>query len=126
MTAPSEVTLRLFRFEPGVDEAPRYEVHSVPYSEHMRVLDVLNYVYEEMGGKLAYRWYCGTKKCGECAITVNGKHGPSGDSAPFRNVSCLPSHGVHTQTCCSRVPCCCVYSDSAARERLPHHPETNS
>ncbi len=73
MTALSEVTLRLFRFEPGIDEVPRYEDYTVPYSEHMRVLDALNYVYEEMGGKLAYRWYCGTKKCGECAITVNGK-----------------------------------------------------
>ena len=73
MTMPDELSLRLFRFEPGVDEAPRYHVHKVPYSEHMRVLDALNYVYEELESGLAYRWYCGTKKCGECAITVNGK-----------------------------------------------------
>jgi succinate dehydrogenase/fumarate reductase iron-sulfur protein len=39
----------------------------------MRVLDVLNYVYDQLDVPIAYRWFCGTKKCGECAITVDGK-----------------------------------------------------
>ena len=42
MTTPSDVTLRLFRFEPGIDEVPLYEDYTVPYSKHMRVLDALN------------------------------------------------------------------------------------
>lgn len=73
MSATDDVKLRLFRFDPSRDEAPYYEVHSVPRRPHMRVLDVLNQVYEEGDDSLAHRWYCGTKKCGECAVTVNGQ-----------------------------------------------------
>jgi succinate dehydrogenase/fumarate reductase iron-sulfur protein len=65
--------LRIFRYDPGSDEAPRYESYAVPYKKHMRILDALNYVYDELGDGLAYRWYCGIKKCGECSLTVNGK-----------------------------------------------------
>ncbi|MBT5414017.1 MAG: hypothetical protein HOH66_15105 [Rhodospirillaceae bacterium] len=72
MTTPEHVTLRLFRFDPSVDTAPRYETYQVPYSDQMRVLDALNHVYDELDVPLAYRWFCGTKKCGECAVTVNG------------------------------------------------------
>ena len=68
-----EITLRIFRFEPGVDGAPRYDTYQVPKKPDMRVLDALNHVYEEQDPSLAHRWYCGTKKCGECALTVNGE-----------------------------------------------------
>jgi len=73
MTAIQNVSLRLFRFDPASDAGPRYETYSVPGAPHMRVLDALNHVYDEIGVPLAYRWYCGTKKCGECAVTVNGR-----------------------------------------------------
>lgn len=67
-----ELRVRLFRYDPERDEAPRYEVHRVPRRPHMRVLDALNHVYDEGGDSLAHRWYCGIKKCGECALSVNG------------------------------------------------------
>ena len=73
MEAPANLTVRLFRYDPDTDEAPRYESYTVPYKKQMRVLDALNYIYDEMGDGLGYRWYCGIKKCGECGITVNGK-----------------------------------------------------
>ena len=67
-----EITVRVFRYDPERDDAPRYEVHRLPRRPHMRVLDALNHVYEEAPDSLAHRWYCGTKKCGECALSVNG------------------------------------------------------
>lgn len=67
-----EITVRVFRYDPERDDAPRYEVHRLPRRAHMRVLDALNHVYEEAPDSLAHRWYCGTKKCGECALSVNG------------------------------------------------------
>ena len=67
-----EIRVRVFRFDPEMDEAPRYDTHRVPRRPYMRVLDVLNHVYEEAADSLAHRWYCGTKKCGECALSVNG------------------------------------------------------
>ena len=70
--ARGEITVRVFRYDPERDDAPRYEVHRVPRRPHMRVLDALNNVYEEAPDSLAHRWYCGTKKCGECALSVNG------------------------------------------------------
>ncbi len=73
MTDIESVSLRLFRFDPETDEAPRYESYSVPYKPYMRVLDVLTHVYDELEVPLGHRWYCGTKKCGECAVTVNGQ-----------------------------------------------------
>ena len=36
MTTPEHVTLRLFRFDPSVDTAPRYETYQVPYSDQVR------------------------------------------------------------------------------------------
>jgi succinate dehydrogenase/fumarate reductase iron-sulfur protein len=74
MTGSKEIRVRLFRYDPSADENPRYEIFSVPKRPDMRVLDALNHIYNlEETGAVAYRWYCGTKKCGECGITVNGR-----------------------------------------------------
>ncbi len=74
MTAKDDVKLRLFRYDPSTGEAPRYETFTVPRKPHMRIQDALIHVYdEEQDDGLAYRWYCGTKKCGECAVMVNGE-----------------------------------------------------
>ncbi len=72
MAASGSITLRLFRYDPGSDDVPRYDTHTVPRTPHMRVLDALNHVYDKADVPIAHRWYCGTKKCGECALTVNG------------------------------------------------------
>ena len=73
MSSSDEIRLRLFRFDPTRDETPYYEEHSIPRKPRMRVLDVLNHVYESSDVDIGYRWYCGTKKCGECAMMVNGE-----------------------------------------------------
>jgi fumarate reductase (CoM/CoB) subunit B len=74
MTESTSIKVRLFRYDPSTDERPRYEIFTVPRKSDMRILDALNYIYNlEERGAVAYRWYCGTKKCGECGITVNGR-----------------------------------------------------
>jgi succinate dehydrogenase/fumarate reductase iron-sulfur protein len=65
------VRARVRRFTPG--EEPRYESFEVPYQKWMRVLDVLIYISEELDSDLSYRWYCGSKMCGTCAMRVNGR-----------------------------------------------------
>ncbi|MCL4458897.1 MAG: 2Fe-2S iron-sulfur cluster-binding protein [Chloroflexi bacterium] len=67
------LTARVFKYDPTRDEEPHYETYQVPYTQDMRVLDILDYITEEMGHSLAYRWFCGVKKCGMCATTVNGR-----------------------------------------------------
>jgi succinate dehydrogenase / fumarate reductase iron-sulfur subunit len=45
---------------------------SVPYTKWMTVNDVLNYITDELGEDVAYRRYCGVKKCGLCTVVANG------------------------------------------------------
>lgn len=66
------IRVRIRRFDPETDAAPRYETFEVPGAPEMRVLDVLDYVHEQLAQDVAYRWFCGVKKCGTCAVTVNG------------------------------------------------------
>ena len=63
---------RVYRFDPEVDQAPRYDTFDVPWTPWMRVLDVLDYVHETLAVDIAYRWLCSVKRCGSCAVTVNG------------------------------------------------------
>ncbi len=67
------VRATVFKYAPDVDDGPHYETFEVPYSKGMRVLDVLEAIREDLGHSIAYRWLCGVKKCGLCAMTVNGK-----------------------------------------------------
>jgi succinate dehydrogenase/fumarate reductase iron-sulfur protein len=57
------------------DEAgtPVFDMFSVPYSTSMRVLDALNWISENQAPDLAYRWLCGSKMCGTCAVRMNGR-----------------------------------------------------
>ena len=67
------VTARIFRFDPARDSAPHFDEFKLPALKWMRVLDVLNYINEDMEEDLAHRWYCGVKKCGTCAVRMNGR-----------------------------------------------------
>jgi succinate dehydrogenase/fumarate reductase iron-sulfur protein len=73
MSGKDDLSVRIFRYDPQDDALPRYHTYAVPRKPDMRILDALNYVYESDETSLAHRWYCGTKKCGECALSVNGR-----------------------------------------------------
>lgn len=66
------VRVRIRRFDPETDSAPRFERYEVPYTPRMRIMDVLDYVHENLAVDFGYRWLCGSKKCGTCAMNVNG------------------------------------------------------
>jgi len=70
---PETVHAKVFRYNPDVDKAPRYETYEVPYIEGMVVLDVLHHIYEKFDGSFAYRWACRAGQCGSCAVIINGK-----------------------------------------------------
>lgn len=72
-TSAETVRARVYRFDPSVDAAPRYDSFEVPFVEGMRILDVLDHVYEEQAEDIGYRWYCGVQRCGSCAVRVNGR-----------------------------------------------------
>src|SRR6476469_2895913 len=71
------------RIEPGAsivvrvrrqtDSNDRSDTFNVPYRKWMRVLDALNWIAENAATDLAYRWICGSKMCGTCAVRMNGR-----------------------------------------------------
>jgi succinate dehydrogenase/fumarate reductase iron-sulfur protein len=67
------ISVRVRRFNPEDGAKARFETFKVPYQKWMRVLDVLIYISDELESDLSYRWYCGSKMCGTCAMRVNGR-----------------------------------------------------
>ncbi len=69
---PGETVLaRIRRFDS--ESGARYQEFRVPYRTWMRVLDLLNVIAEAQCADLAYRWFCGSKMCGTCAVRMNGR-----------------------------------------------------
>ncbi len=62
------VTIRVRRSDDG-----KLAEFRVPYRKWMRVLDALNWIAENGAPDLAYRWFCGSKMCGTCAVRMNGR-----------------------------------------------------
>lgn len=72
LTAGDSITVKIRRFDRS-DGVAAYQEFTVPYRKWMRVLDVLNHVAEHDAPDLAYRWFCGSKMCGTCAVRMNGR-----------------------------------------------------
>jgi len=54
-------------------DAADVQSFDVPYTKWMRILDALNWISENAAPDLAYRWLCGSKMCGTCAVRMNGR-----------------------------------------------------
>jgi len=71
--APGDLlTVKVRRSEVSETDATLQEFQ-VPYLQSMRVLDALNWIAENAAPDLAYRWFCGSKMCGTCAVRMNGR-----------------------------------------------------
>ncbi|MDD1716657.1 MAG: succinate dehydrogenase/fumarate reductase iron-sulfur subunit [Methanoregulaceae archaeon] len=69
----TEVTARIYRFDPECDTSGRFETYTVEMNEGARVLHVLHTIHDELDPTLSYRYCCGSGQCGSCAIRVNGE-----------------------------------------------------
>jgi len=67
------VTLEVQRYRPETEGEPTWERFEVPCQPEWMVLDVLNYVKDQVDGTLSYRWACRMGVCGSCGMTVNGE-----------------------------------------------------
>jgi len=69
------IKVKVFRFDPTVEKKPRYQIYMVPLTEGMTVLDVLDYIYENVDGSLAYYGHAACRHgiCGGCTLVINGK-----------------------------------------------------
>ncbi len=67
--APFEV----YRYEPGVDPAPRYSHFTLELPPHTPVLTALLKIRDELDPSLTLRYSCRSAICGSCAMLVNSK-----------------------------------------------------
>jgi len=68
-----KITVECFRFDPDTDPQPSFRKYEVPFVRDSSVLDVLEYIYEELDPSLSYYASCRRGICGRGNIKVNGK-----------------------------------------------------
>lgn len=71
------IKAKVFRFDSSVDAEPYYETYEVPFEERMSAMDVLDYIYQNLDGTLAYYDHAGCSLgiCGRCTGRIDGKPG---------------------------------------------------
>jgi succinate dehydrogenase/fumarate reductase iron-sulfur protein len=69
------INVKIARFNPAVDSSRHYETFEVPLSPRMTVMDVLDYIYENLDPTLAYHSHtsCHRRICSRCNVTINNK-----------------------------------------------------
>jgi succinate dehydrogenase/fumarate reductase-like Fe-S protein len=69
------VKVNIERYDPE-NKRSYISSYGVPRGSKLRVLDFLNYIFEEVDPSLAYRRHlCKAKMCNGCLMMVNGKPG---------------------------------------------------
>jgi succinate dehydrogenase/fumarate reductase-like Fe-S protein len=71
------IVARVFRLDPSVDREPRHQEYEIPFEEGMSAMDVLDYIYQNLDGTLAYYDHagCALGICARCTCKINGKAG---------------------------------------------------
>jgi len=71
------IQVKVFRFDPSVDQEPRFQTYSVPFEKGMSAMTALDYIYQNLDGTLAYYDHaaCDLGICARCTGIINGKPG---------------------------------------------------
>jgi succinate dehydrogenase / fumarate reductase iron-sulfur subunit len=65
----------VYRFDPAVDNEPRYEEFTIEAEATDKILDCLNKIRWEQDATLSYRYSCAHGICGSDALMINGRIG---------------------------------------------------
>jgi len=70
-----KISVRVARYDPAVDSSPHYQTYEVPLASRMTVMDVLDYIYENLDTSLAYHSHtsCHRRICARCNVKINDK-----------------------------------------------------
>ncbi len=71
-TATRTIVLECQRFDPGADEAPRWQRYEIPFDDSMSVLQGLQHIKDHVDGSLTFRWSCRMAICGSCGMMIDG------------------------------------------------------
>lgn len=67
------VKLKIKRFDPRSDTAPRFDDFEVPKEDGWSVMTALNYIFENIDPSLAYYSSCRLGKCEGCDVLIDGE-----------------------------------------------------
>lgn len=75
--AQKEITVTVHRMDPDGTEAGAKRRYTVPFTDGMSAMDVLDYIYQHLDGSIAYYDHagCGLGICARCTGRINGKAG---------------------------------------------------
>jgi succinate dehydrogenase/fumarate reductase-like Fe-S protein len=68
------ILLKVLRYDPDADRAPRYELYRIPWQQGLLLLGALKYIRDNLDDTLAFRDYCcGCSWCQSCLMSVDGQ-----------------------------------------------------
>ena len=87
------IIARVFRQDPSAQREPHYDTYEVPLEDGMSAMDVLDYIYQNLDGTLAYYDHagCALGICARCTGRVNGKAGLFCQVPVFGDVTLEPT-----------------------------------
>jgi len=65
--------VKVFRFNPESDVAPKFDNFEMPVFNNMAILDVVMHIQNYLDRSLSFRFSCRIGMCGSCAMYVNGR-----------------------------------------------------
>jgi len=68
-----KIKVKILRSKPWEEKKPKYETFKVPIEGKMSILNVLNYIAENLDPTLGFYSSCRIGKCMGCQVVVNGK-----------------------------------------------------
>ncbi|MBN1881207.1 MAG: succinate dehydrogenase [Deltaproteobacteria bacterium] len=71
------ITVTVLRTDPEKSDAGTKQRYTVPFTEGMSAMDVLDYIYQHLDSSVAYYDHagCGLGICARCTGRINGKAG---------------------------------------------------
>ncbi len=72
MADMNKMSLRVMRYNPERDDAPRMQGYDVPWDPSTSFLDALSYIKDTLDPSLSFRSSCRMAICGSCGVMING------------------------------------------------------
>jgi succinate dehydrogenase/fumarate reductase-like Fe-S protein len=95
MTAIQQIiTAKVYRFNPRRDQRARYETYEIPYKDGLSVMNVLQYIYENIDSTLSHYYSCRIGRCGGCHMFVNGRAVQSCCTRASKEMIIEPPHHI--------------------------------
>jgi succinate dehydrogenase/fumarate reductase-like Fe-S protein len=75
--AQKHISVTVLRTDPEKSDAGTTQRYTVPFTDGMSAMDVLDYIYQHLDGSIAYYDHagCGLGICARCTGRINGKAG---------------------------------------------------